>query len=131
MTRSSITPLPVQCPYAIINPNYLKLNLGLLTPAYIPSLGIGAWWTLWMLMVHGIWSISTPIALVESCVPYRARTPWLGRVGLAIVMVVFLFGACANTAIGYKQDHYMASIAQFAGAAVAIVLLVILASRYR
>jgi hypothetical protein len=49
---------------SLFNPNYLKLNLGLLTPAYIPSLGIGAWWTLWMLMVHGIWSISTPIALV-------------------------------------------------------------------
>ncbi len=112
---------------SLFNPNYLKLNLGLLTPAYIPSLGIGAWWTLWMLMVHGIWSISTPIALVEACVPDRARTPWLGRVGLGVVTIVFLFGACANTAIGYKQDHYLASMAQFAGAAVVIVLMVILA----
>ncbi len=112
---------------SLFNPNYLKLNLGLLTPAYIPSLGIGAWWTLWMLMVHGIWSISTPIALVEACVPDRARTPWLGRVGLVVVAVVFLLGACANTAIGYKQDHYLASIAQFVGAAVVIVLLVIAA----
>ena len=109
---------------SLFNPNYLKLNLGLLTPAYIPSLGIGAWWTLWMLMVHGIWSISTPIALVEACVPDRARTPWLGRVGLVVVAMVFLFGACANTAIGYKQDHYLASMAQFVGAAVVIVLLV-------
>jgi hypothetical protein len=112
---------------SLFNPNYLKLNLGLLTPAYIPSLGIGAWWTLWMLMVHGIWSISTPIALVEACVPGRARTPWLGRVGLALVALVFLFGACASTAIGYKQDHFLASKAQFIGAAVAIGLLVILA----
>ena len=112
---------------SLFNPNYLKLNLGLLAPAYIPSLGMGAWWTLWMLMVHGLWSISTPIALVEACVPDRARTPWLGRVGLAIVVAVFLFGAVSNTAIGYKQDHYMASAAQFGGAAVAIVLLAILA----
>jgi hypothetical protein len=112
---------------SLFNPNYLKLNLGLLTPAYIPSLGIGAWWTLWMLMVHGIWSISTPIALVEACVPGRARTPWLGRVGLAVVALVFLFGACANTAIGYKQDHYLASMAQFFGAAVVIVSLVVAA----
>ena len=112
---------------SLFNPNYLKLNLGLLTPAYIPSLGIGAWWTLWMLMVHGIWSISTPIALVEACVPDRARTPWLGRVGLVVVALVFLFGACASTAIGYKQDHYLASMVQFAGAAVVIVLLVVAA----
>ncbi len=112
---------------SLFNPNYLKLNLGLLTPAYIPSLGIGAWWTLWMLMVHGIWSISTPIALVEACVPDRARTPWLGRVGLVVVVLVFLFGACASTAIGYKQDHFLASKAQFIGAAVAIALLVVTA----
>ncbi len=116
---------------SLFNPNYLKLNLGLLTPAYIPSLGIGAWWTLWMLMVHGIWSISTPIALVEACVPDRARTPWLGRVGLTVVVAVFLFGAASNTAIGYKQDHYLASMAQFSGAAAAIALLVILAFTMR
>ena len=112
---------------SLFNPNYLKLNLGLLAPAFIPSLGIGAWWTLWMLMVHGIWSISTPIALVEACVPDRAQTPWLGRVGLGVVTIVFMFGVVAGTLMGYKQDHYLASMGQFAGAAVAIVLLVILA----
>ncbi len=110
---------------SLFNPNYLKLNLGLLGPAFIPSLGIGAWWTLWMLMVHGIWSISTPIALVEASVPDRARTPWLGRWGLVVAALVFVFGACANTAIGYRQDHYLASMAQFVGAAVIIVLLVV------
>jgi hypothetical protein len=110
---------------SLFNPNYLKLNLGLLTPAYIPSLGIGAWWTLWMLMVHGIWSISTPIALIEACVPDRARTPWLGRVGLIVVAVVFLLGA-AGAALGqYKQDPFLASKAQFIWAAVVVVLLVI------
>jgi hypothetical protein len=112
---------------SLFNPNYLKLNLGLLAPAYIPSLGIGAWWTLWMLMVHGIWSISTPIALVEACVPDRARTPWLGRVGLAVVSIVFVLGAAANAAIGYKQDKFVASMAQFASAAVAILVLVSIA----
>src|SRR5580704_474097 len=98
---------------SLFNPNYLRLNLGLLTPAFIPALGISAWWTLWMFMVHGIWSISTPIALVEASVPGRARTPWLGRKGMLIVALVFLLGAVATTAIGYKQDHYMASIKQF------------------
>jgi hypothetical protein len=112
---------------SLFNPNYLKLNLGLLAPAYISALGIGAWWTLWMLMVHGIWSISTPIALVEACVPDRARTAWLGSVGLVVVAIVFLFGAASTTAMGYRQDHYLASIAQFVGAALVVVLLMIAA----
>jgi len=112
---------------SLFNPNYLKLNLGLLTPAYIPSLGISAWWTLWMFMVHGIWSISTPIALVEACVPDRARTPWLGRVGLAVVTLVLLFGATAAGVMQYKQDPFLASMAQFIGAALVIALLVIAA----
>jgi hypothetical protein len=116
---------------SLFNPNYLKLNLGLLAPAFIPSLGIGAWWTLWMLMVHGIWSISTPIALVEACVPDRARTPWLGRKGLAVVAAVFVLGSAATTAIGFRQDHYTSTIAQFIGAAAAVVLLAALAFAIR
>lgn len=109
---------------SLFNPNYLHLNLGLLAPGYIPALGIGAWWTLWMLNVHAVWSISTPIALIEACVPGRARTPWLGRAGMAVVVLVFLFGIVATTLIGYHQDHYIAATSQFLGAAVAIVLLV-------
>ncbi len=112
---------------SLFNPNYLKLNLGLLTPAFIPELGISAWWTLWMLMVHGIWSISTPIALIESCVPDYARTPWLGRVGLCIVAIVFLAGSTAAALLGYKTDKFLAGTAQFIGAALVIVVLVILA----
>ena len=33
----------------LFNPNYLKLNLHLLDPAYIPALGIGGWWTVFVL----------------------------------------------------------------------------------
>ena len=112
---------------SLFNPNYLKLNLGLLAPAYIPGLGIGAWWTLWMFNVHAVWSIATPIALVEACVPDRARTPWLGRVGLVVTAIVFLFGATSTTAMGYRQDHYLASMGQFVGAAVVVLLLIALA----
>ena len=84
-----------------------------------------------MLMVHAIWSISTPIALIEACVPDRARTPWLGWPGTVVVGLVFLFGIVATTAIGYRQDHFMASKAQFIVAAVGIVLLVAIALMIR
>lgn len=112
---------------SLFNPNYLKLNLGFLVPGYIPALGIGAWWTLWMLNVHAVWSISTPIALIEACVPDRARTPWLGRVGLAVTAIVFVLGATAMTLMSYRQDHFLASVGQFAGAAVVVLALTALA----
>src|SRR5580698_10058316 len=38
----------------LFNPNYLHLNLGLLKPAYIPALGIGAWWTVFVLTLHTV-----------------------------------------------------------------------------
>ena len=31
---------------SLFNPNYLGLNLHLLQPAYIPAIGMGAWWTI-------------------------------------------------------------------------------------
>jgi hypothetical protein len=77
-----------------------------------------------MFNVHAVWSIATPIALVEACVPDRAHTPWLGRVGLAVTAIIFLFGATSTTAIGYRQDHYLASLRQFVAAAVVVILLI-------
>ena len=112
---------------SLFNPDYLSLKLCLLTPAFIPAFGIGGWWTLWMFNVHVLWSIATPIALIEATVPDRASKPWLGRIGLCVTAIVFLFGAVVTTKIGYKLDHYMASIRQFSSAAAAVLLLGILA----
>ena len=108
---------------SLFNPDYLKLHLGLLAPAYIASLGIGGWWTLWMFNVHAVWSIATPIALIEACVPDRARAPWLGRVGMVVTTLVFVFGATASGIKQYRQDPCLASPNQFVGAGVVIVLL--------
>jgi hypothetical protein len=114
---------------SLFNPDYLKLHLGLLTPAYIPSMGIGGWWTLWMFNVHAVWSIATPIALIEASVPDRSRSPWLGRVGMVVTTLVFLAGATASGVMQYKRDPFLATHTQFAGAAAVIILLVLAAFR--
>ena len=116
---------------SLFNPNYLSLNMHLLQPAYIPALGIGGWWTVFVLALHTVWSISVPIALVEATVPERATTPWLGRSGLWIAAVLFVLGSAAVTLGSYRQDHFVSSIAQFIAAAVAIALLVFVAFNVR
>src|SRR5271154_6619819 len=55
---------------SLFNPHYLGLHL--LTHAWIPSLGISAWWTLFMLNIHPFWSIGVSIALAEGLYPAPA-----------------------------------------------------------
>jgi hypothetical protein len=113
----------------LFNPNYLGLNLHLLAPAYISALGIGAWWTIFVLTLHTVWSISTSIGLAESLVPDRATIPWLGRAGLAATSTVFILAAVAATIFAIKRDHnrFVASKAQFFSAAVICILAAVTA----
>jgi len=111
----------------LFNPDYLHLHLGLLQPAYIPALGIGAWWTVFVLTLHTVWSISVSIALAEALVPDRATTPWLKNMGLAITVLLFAVGAVISTKIEIKQDHYIATMWQFAVSAVVVTVLIVLA----
>ena len=113
----------------LFNPNYLHLNLHLLQPAYIPPLGIGVWWTMHVLTLHTVWSISVSIALAESLVPEHETTPWLGRAGLAVTVVFFLLGAAASTAITLKFDPFLASKSHFAIAALICAILVVVSFR--
>jgi len=109
----------------LFNPNYLGLNLHLLDHAYIPALGIGAWWTVFVLTLHTIWSISVSIGLAEALVPERATQPWLRTLGLTIVTVLFVAVATMMTKYSIKQDshHFIATKAQFAWSAVFVVVV--------
>jgi hypothetical protein len=109
---------------SLFNPNYLKLNLHLLDHAYIPAMGIGAWWTIFVLNLHTAWSISTSIALVEAAVPDRATTPWLGRIGLAVTALLFALGLVVTTRYQLKQDPFVASHLQLlSSGAIAVGLI--------
>ncbi|HWE84574.1 MAG TPA: hypothetical protein VG267_06490 [Terracidiphilus sp.] len=116
---------------SLFNPDYLHMHMGLLNAGYIPALGMGAWWTLWMLNVHPVWSITTPIVLTEALFPSRAQRPWLSPVGRVIVCVVFAIGLVANTVIGWRQDHFIARPFQFGLGAVLVLVFVALALGHR
>jgi len=110
---------------SLFNPDYMHKHLHLLAPAYIPALGIGAWWTLLMLNLHTFWSMGVSIALAEALFPVEAEAPWLGRVGDSVVALVFVLGSAASFGIGFKQNQFVASHAQLLSAAVLSVLLMV------
>jgi hypothetical protein len=112
---------------SLFNPNYAGQRL--LDPGYLPALGIGAPWTLFVLALHTVFSISVPIALVEGLARGRRTTPWLGRVGLIVTAVLFAIGIAVTTVINAVTYPYVASAGQFAASAVVIVVLVVLALR--
>lgn len=113
----------------LFNPDYLGLNLHLLEPAFIPSLGIGGWWTIFVLTLHTVWSISVPIAIVEALVPRRAQMPWLKGVGMGIVAVLFVLIAWTMTMHQIQTDshHFMASHTQFVVSGVCTVVVAMFA----
>ncbi len=106
---------------SLFNPDYADANL--LEPAAIPVLGIGGWWTIFVVVLHVV-SLGVSIALIEALVPERAAVAWLGGRGLGIAIGLFVVGAVLTTAITLAEDPYVAAPAQLLGVAVAVILLV-------
>ena len=81
---------------SLFNPDYLGLHK--LSFGYLPTLGIGLPWTIFVLTLHVVWSIATPIAVAAAVFP--EREPWLGpkRVaGLAALYLVTGALLCAGS----------------------------------
>lgn len=109
----------------LFNPNYLGLHL--LTEAYIPALGIGGWWTLFVLTLHTVWSISVPIAVTEAIFADRRETPWLGKIGLGVAALFFVAGAVVIHSGTHRQDPFVATPLQLAVVSGFVLLLLIVA----
>ncbi|HEY2668838.1 MAG TPA: hypothetical protein VGJ07_00525 [Rugosimonospora sp.] len=105
---------------SLFDPNYADAHL--LAKGFIPALGIAVPWTLFVLALHTVWSISVPIALVEGLTPRRRTMPWLRTPGLVVAAVLFGIGSVATLAISYATDHFLAP-----RPALAVVLLVVVA----
>ncbi len=107
---------------SLFNPDIFGLHAHLLSHAWIPALGIGAWWTLFMLNVHPFWSIGVSIALAEGLFPSRSRTPWLGSVGLSVAAALFAVGVYYSTHYTFRHDPFRASAAQFIVSALLVLV---------
>jgi hypothetical protein len=112
---------------SLFNPDYLQLHLHFLEPAFIPALGIGAWWTLFMFNLHTFWSVAVSIALVEALAPSHAIKPWLGRIGKSVSAALFLSGCAAIASFTFRKDHFVSSHAQFLWTGLLCVVLIVIA----
>jgi hypothetical protein len=110
---------------SLFNPDYLGLRL--LDYGYVAALGMGSWWTVFVLGLHTIWSISVPIAVVEALASGPRHAPWLGRAGLGVTVVLFIAG-CLVTARFQPPTAFHASAIQLAASAGAVVAIVAAAS---
>ncbi|MEU8141352.1 hypothetical protein [Nonomuraea sp. NPDC048901] len=112
---------------SLFNPDYAGQRL--LDPGFVPALGIGVPWTLFVLALHIVWSMSVPIALVEELTGARRTTPWLGKVGLTVTAVLAVLGAALMTVFSYMNGHFLASVPQLVSIVVIVAALVVLAFR--
>ena len=110
---------------SLFNPHYLKLTL--LDYGYIASLGIGAWWTVFVLGIHVVWSIATPIAICEALARDERHEPWMGTVTLVAMVVIFVAGCAILLNHQLKADPFRASHAQIA-ASIGVVFVLLAAA---
>lgn len=108
----------------LFNPSYHGLEL---TGAIIPGLGVSATQTINILTLHTVWSVAASIALVEAFVPNWRTTPWLGRFGLAVTVVLFLLGSAFIAYSEYEESGFFASGSQLVGGVAAVAVLVAVA----
>ncbi|MER7500646.1 hypothetical protein AB0L05_16920 [Nonomuraea pusilla] len=109
------------------NPRYGGVDMGLAyAETYVPALGTSVALVQDVLSMHTIWSICVPIAIIEIFDGDR-RSPWLGRIGLAVTGAVFA-GGCAFLAVAqYDAGHFIAPPARLIGSVAVIAALVVTA----
>ncbi len=112
---------------SLFNPGFDGWDFHTVTP--VPALGVSAWNAVAFVVGHAVWSIAVPIAAVELLARDRARTPWLGRTGLAVTAVAYLLGCLEVFALVHLDERFLASPAQLAGAAAVAALLIAVAAR--
>jgi hypothetical protein len=110
---------------SLFNPHYLGFDL--ISYGYLGWLGTGVPWAIFVLTLHVVWSIATPIVLVEGIWP--GREPWLGRIGLVVAFIVLVLGGTAIFAASWASSGFLASPGQLIGSALMAVVVATVALR--
>jgi len=112
--------------HSLFNPSFEGLD-ALNSPSYVPALGLSAANALSYPVGHAVWSISVPIAVVETLVPARRTTPWLGTIGLAVTAMAYLLGGALVFNWARTTEGFLPSIPQMLGAGIVAAGLIVVA----
>jgi hypothetical protein len=109
---------------SVFNPNFLGNNL-----AYGRMLGVNWVWGLCIIGYHAIWSISVPVLFAELLFPGKKTQPWLSKVGIWIMSVIYILSAFAFYTIFHKISGFQASLVYILTAIILATLLIVLSFR--
>lgn len=108
---------------SLFNPNYVGAHL--LDYGFIPALGTSLLWTVFVLSIHVVWSICTPILIAEGMAGSRRTTPWLGWIGLTVAALLYVIGCVFTTLYSLKAFPFVASPMQFASVGVLAIAAIV------
>ena len=106
---------------SLFNPNYMGQRL--LEYGYEPALGTSLNWSVFVLSIHVVWSIATPILIAEGIASDRRTLSWLKIPGLVITGLLFVIGCALTASFSLKSSAFVATRSQF----IVVGLLVLLA----
>lgn len=107
---------------SLFNPNYVGAHL--LVAGFIPWLGTAGPWLIFVLTLHVVWSIGSPIAVMEGAFD---SAPWLKHAGwLAVPAVLFAIGGAAIFGVSALYG-FMASAPQLLASVLIAAALVVVA----
>jgi hypothetical protein len=109
---------------SLFDPDYLGFRL--LDYGYIKNLGIGSWWTVYVLGLHIIWSTAVPVAFIEFLSPKTRNYPFLGKSGFSITAVLFSL-VCIWPILWRKKDAFLASTWQLIFSFIVVIILIVIA----
>jgi len=112
----------------LFDPHYLGLSL--LAYGYLPVLGTALPWAIYVLSIHVIWSMATPIGLTEALFHDPVQKPWLGRIGLVVSGLLLTLGSVAAGLFQRHADPFRETSAQMIAVVVVVALLILAAFRF-
>jgi hypothetical protein len=107
---------------SLFNPNYVGQRL--LDYGYIPALGTSLNWSVFVLSIHVVWSIATPILIAEAIAADRRTQPWLRTVGFVIATILFLLGCAMTAAYSLESSPFVATKGQFVASGLLVGLAI-------
>ncbi len=88
-------------------------------------------WTVHLTAFHAVFSVAIPILLVHLIYPRFRGESWLGRSGLVLMTGLLFFSAAGGNLLFRQAFSYAPPALPYAGAVLAVVVLVLFARRMR